>query len=57
MEKKIEGMRFIVNMREIRTNAIKVQSSVDSILSGDKITTSYKILEATIEEMYRIVKK
>lgn len=54
---KVEGMRFIVNMRELRTNAIRVQNLVDSILSGDKITTNYKLLETTVEEMDRIIKR
>lgn len=57
MEKKIEGMKFIINMRELRTNAIRVQNLVDSILSGDRITTNYKTLETTVEEMDRIIKK
>lgn len=57
METKIEGMKFIINMREIRTKAIKVQNLVDSILSGDKITTNYKDLETTVGEMDRIIKK
>ncbi len=57
MEKKIEGMRFIINMRELRTKARQVQALVDSILEGDKITTNYKILETTVEEMDRIIKK
>ena len=57
MKNKIEDMRFIINMREIRTKARQVQSLVDSILEGDKITTNYKILETAIEEMDRIIKK
>lgn len=35
----------------------QVQSLVNSILEGDRITTNYKILETTIEEMDRIIKK
>ncbi|MBA7490998.1 hypothetical protein ES702_01542 [subsurface metagenome] len=57
MEKKIEDMKFIINMREIRTKARQVQNLVNSILEGDRITTNYKILETTIEEMDRIIKK
>jgi len=54
---KVEGMKFIINMRELRTKAIKVQNLVDSILAGDTITTNYKLLETTIEEMDRTIKK
>lgn len=57
MKNKIEGIKFIINMRELRTKARQVQGLVDSILEGDKITTNYKILETTIEEMDRIIKK
>jgi len=57
MEKKIEGMKFIINMRELRTKAIRVQNLVDDILSGMKIAASYKLLQTTIEEMDRTIKK
>jgi len=57
MDRKLEGMRFIINMREIRKKAIKVQNLVDSILSGDEIATNCKNLEITIEEMDRTIKK